>query len=232
MDYQKALDRYLIDQVSIYPPFFSPMWIKTSNFEPTIYADKIFYYEGVLFHPDQVLLALEESDKILKDSDAISRWKPWIRYEEEEDSSGDFIRKNEKNIGETKTTNPKKYATSSQQVQMIFGQIKNSLTFTTDHYIASLGLEPSKMSMISISRYDTGSELELHTDTYLNKSYISAVLYLNDDYEGGELYFPEQDIRIKPSAGSIVVFPSTDPFSHQSEAIISGEKYISSVFLI
>jgi hypothetical protein len=232
MDHQEALDKYLINQVSIYPPFFSPMWIRTSNFNPTIYADKIFYYENVVFHPDQVILSLEESDPSLTESDAISKWKPWISAEEKTTPLGEVVLINERVLGDTKTTSPKKYLSSSSEVQFVFGHIKNSLTFTTDHYIATLGLEPAKMSMITISKYNEGAELGPHTDYYMNSSYLSAVLYLNDNYEGGELYFPDQDVRIKPSAGSIVVFPSTDPFSHQSEKIISGEKYISSVFLI
>lgn len=228
MDYQEALDKYLVSQVSIYPPFFSPLWIKTSNFNPTIYSDKIFYYENVIFHPDKILEALEESDPSLKDSDAIGPWKPWVAKDEVTLPSGiksDYV------FGETKTTSPKKYLTSSPEVQFAFGQIKNSITFTTDHYISILGISPGKMSTLMISKYFTNSELGLHTDSYRDNAYISACLYLNDDYEGGELVFPEQDIVIKPSAGSVVVFPSTEPFFHQVNKVTSGEKYICSAFL-
>jgi hypothetical protein len=37
--------------------------------------------------------------------------------------------------------------------------------------------------------------------------HISNLLYLNDDYDGGELYFPEHDFKIKPEAGMLVSFP-------------------------
>ena len=35
---------------------------------------------------------------------------------------------------------------------------------------------------------------------------FAAVGYLNDDYEGGEIYFPEIAERIKPKAGMLVAF--------------------------
>lgn len=219
MNYQETLDKYLVSQVSIYPPFFSPLWIKTSNFNPKIYSDNIFYYENVVFHPDKVIEQLEESDLILKDSDAIGQWKPLVVKDESSVAS-------ETVLGETKTTSPKKYLTSSSEVQFVFGQIKNSLTFTTDHYVSSLGTSPGKMSSLIINKYFVGSETSPSIGSYRDDAHISALLYLNDDYEGGELVFPEQGVSIKPFAGSIVVFPSTEPFFYQNNKIISGEKYV------
>ena len=55
---------------------------------------------------------------------------------------------------------------------------------------------------------------------------IGSVVYLNDDYTGGELEFPNQNVKIKPEAGSIIVFPSSVPYLHQSNEILSGEKYM------
>lgn len=37
---------------------------------------------------------------------------------------------------------------------------------------------------------------------------ISALIYLNDNYEGGEIIFPEYDFYLKPSPGDLVIFPS------------------------
>jgi Rps23 Pro-64 3,4-dihydroxylase Tpa1-like proline 4-hydroxylase len=32
-------------------------------------------------------------------------------------------------------------------------------------------------------------------------------MYLNDEYEGGEINFPENNIMVKPKPGTIVFFP-------------------------
>jgi len=232
MDYQKALDKYLVDQVSIYPPFFSPLWIKTTNFEPKVYAEKIFYYENIIYHPDQVILALENSDPNTTDSDAIQQWNPWEHTSEVLLPSGEIESQTAYVLGEVKTTNAKKYLTSSSEGQFAFGQIKNALTFTTDHYTNTLELGPAKMSPIMICKYYVGSEQGQHVDTYKGESYLSAVLYLNDNYDGGELHFPNQGVTIKPSAGSVVVFPSGEPFSHEATKVIKEEKYIATAFLV
>ena len=53
----------------------------------------------------------------------------------------------------------------------------------------------------------------------------SAMLYLNDDFTGGELIFPQQKITIKPRAGLLVVFPSNHQFVHEVRPVISGRRY-------
>lgn len=56
---------------------------------------------------------------------------------------------------------------------------------------------------------------------------ISTVLFLNDDFEGGEFVFPKHKIRIKPEPGLLVAFPSTHHYLHGVEPVISGERVVS-----
>jgi hypothetical protein len=55
--------------------------------------------------------------------------------------------------------------------------------------------------------------------------WISAVLYLNDDYLGGEIEFPHFDVKIKPEAGTLVLFPSNYAYRHIAHEVTSGIKY-------
>jgi hypothetical protein len=50
-------------------------------------------------------------------------------------------------------------------------------------------------------------------------------MYLNDDYEGGELYFPHFDYTYVPQYGDIVLFPSSWLFAHAALVVKSGIKY-------
>jgi hypothetical protein len=59
---------------------------------------------------------------------------------------------------------------------------------------------------------------------------LSSVLYYNDDYEGGEIYFPEQDLLIKPEPGMLICFPAKDEFPHQVREIKSGYRWCSTNF--
>ena len=75
-------------------------------------------------------------------------------------------------------------------------------------------------------KYSPGGYYSTHTDHGpSNIRTISALIYLNDDYEGGELYFPRQDIKIKPKTGQVVFFPSNYLYPHASLPITSGTKY-------
>ena len=50
--------------------------------------------------------------------------------------------------------------------------------------------------------YDTNNKIELNVTRV-----ASVIICLNDDYEGGEFYFPVQDIKVKLKKGQILVFP-------------------------
>jgi len=77
-------------------------------------------------------------------------------------------------------------------------------------------------------RYRLGGLAASHKDQPVphDIGLVNACLYLNDDYEGGELVFdfmPEIP-EYKPRAGDIVVFPGH--FDHTAKSTTSGTKYL------
>lgn len=59
---------------------------------------------------------------------------------------------------------------------------------------------------------------------------IAGLFYLNDDYEGGELYFPNQGIEFKPKAGGAYFFPGDKNYIHGVKEITSGIRYVVPFF--
>ncbi len=59
---------------------------------------------------------------------------------------------------------------------------------------------------------------------------IAGLFYLNDDYEGGELYFPNQGIQFKPKPGGAYFFPGDMNFIHGVKTIESGTRYVIPFF--
>lgn len=114
-------------------------------------------------------------------------------------------------------------------VQFIYDTLNDVLASVGAHYSNTLNIPLGKQAPISISKYYSGSGMGPHTDAG-PIAHLSAVLYLNDNYEGGELAFPNHDIVVKPSAGSIIMFPSIEPYVHDPRNVISGEKYIAPSF--
>ena len=59
---------------------------------------------------------------------------------------------------------------------------------------------------------------------------LSSLFYLNDDYEGGELYFPLQGVKFKPKKGAAYFFPGDKNFIHGVTEIKSGLRYTCPFF--
>jgi len=67
----------------------------------------------------------------------------------------------------------------------------------------------------TIQRMQEGVELKAHTDQDTDPSIrYAAILYLNDDYIDGELFFPNNGLEFKPKPGSMLIFPGTAEYNH------------------
>jgi hypothetical protein len=68
------------------------------------------------------------------------------------------------------------------------------------------------------------------TDTYIVD--YGSIMYLNDDYEGGEICFPAYEICFRPKPGTLIFFPSSIYYLHGVHEITSGERYTSAHFWV
>jgi hypothetical protein len=80
------------------------------------------------------------------------------------------------------------------------------------------------------SWWSPGSNGPLHVDAQGPEPFIewSTIIYLNDpdDYEGGLIYFPNQDFEYKPRKYSAVFFPSAgSEYIHGITEITSGTRH-------
>lgn len=55
--------------------------------------------------------------------------------------------------------------------------------------------------------------------------HISAVLYLNDDFDEGETYFSRLGAHIIPAPGKLAIFPSAFVYAHSALRPQNGTKY-------
>ena len=78
-------------------------------------------------------------------------------------------------------------------------------------------------------RYDKDDYIDPHTDSsvILNNDLLSnytALIYLNDNYFGGDTYFSEKKIRVRPKKGTLFLFKHH--LVHEAQKIIFGTKFI------
>jgi Rps23 Pro-64 3,4-dihydroxylase Tpa1-like proline 4-hydroxylase len=88
------------------------------------------------------------------------------------------------------------------------------------------GLNFSECGDAEIVRYSVGGHFTPHTDAHKDNSHraFTVILYLNDNFTGGETCFPDQNYSFKPKAGNVLIFSSAA--LHASMPILSGEKNI------
>ena len=84
----------------------------------------------------------------------------------------------------------------------------------------------------SLLRYNPGQYYREHYDGPTESARaVSVLIYLNDDYLGGEIEFINFNEKLKPKAGTVILFPSNYAYRHIAHPVTSGTKYVITTFL-
>jgi hypothetical protein len=85
----------------------------------------------------------------------------------------------------------------------------------------------------TMQRMYDGTELKAHYDDKADPRHVwASVAYINDNYNGGEIYFTNKNIEIKPPKGSILVFPATEEYEHGVKHVQAGPiRYVLPAFI-
>ena len=113
-----------------------------------------------------------------------------------------------------------------EQDHPLDGPSFNLLQKHVSNYCNEFGLSVSIDDGYRILRYNVGQKYVTHYDTsFKQQRDLSVVLLLNDDYEGGELVFPELGITVNPKEHNLILFPSYFMYKHEVKPVISGTRY-------
>lgn len=189
-----------------------------NNVNYTVLDENIYVYHNMITKSFEEIISILDSLPST-DSTPVTKWNDW--GSSSNDDSNRYI------FGEQKRFDARKCIDNPDYTE-IYRVLSEPIIFASNHYAYKHNMDIGQMAPLSISRYFEGRFMGPHTDSHESdeRPTISVVMYLNDDYEGGELYFREQDISIKAKAGDIVIFPSKAPYFHESKPVISGSKYI------
>ena len=117
---------------------------------------------------------------------------------------------------------------SNSELIDLHEEIYQKLKFCIDDYARYWGINVVYYEAFNFVKYEgAGTHFNIHADH--GPAYnctVSAVIYINDDYEGGDLKFPRLDNLVyKPKVGDIAVFPSNYIYEHASLPMESATKY-------
>lgn len=127
----------------------------------------------------------------------------------------------------------------------ILDEIDPEISLVIEKLVSRLKIEvdaffnvDAKPTSPAIVRWMPGYKQEPHADKQLQNGEpndfpwydLAGLFYLNDDYEGGELYFKNQGIEFKPKPGAAYFFPGDIGYSHGVKEITSGIRYVIPFF--
>jgi hypothetical protein len=109
--------------------------------------------------------------------------------------------------------------------------INNIIGRCKDQISSFYGIEKEKIQEkephLSVVKWTEGTYLNLHVDDlgYVTDNHLPVLIYLNSDYEGGEIKFEAHNISIKPNVGDFIVFPGNLHYPHEVTKVLSGTRY-------
>jgi len=205
-----------------------------------ILHEKIYYYENVIPNFEHFMKTLEEAN---------IDWDEWSSSNDKTYIYGDSKQFDSYRINELEDQALKEI------FLYIFNTIKDAQYEVFKDYAESLGdyEKPRLFPAFNIKKYNTGASMGSHFDQLDgdNSLRYSLVMYLNDDFKGGEISFKmvdyknniiekpwieidydealelkQFDVGIKPKANSAIVFPSSSPYFHTAHLVKTGFKYM------
>jgi hypothetical protein len=212
--------------------------------------DKVYYYKNVVSDPKNLVKLIEETESE-KYSKFITPWEEWSACSGEMYVYGNHKRIKMLKLDEILQKCPEDILEDSKY---IFNEIFDGFKNVCLDYAEKVN-EESKLILMTdtaIKRYEAGTFMGSHFDQQEGDKRLkySLVMYLNDDYEGGQISFSIRDgvltstdyaasediddprnqeritFSIKPEAGSVIIFPSEPPYSHTAHLVKSGFKYM------
>jgi hypothetical protein len=75
----------------------------------------------------------------------------------------------------------------------------------------------------TVQRLPPGTELKSHVDQHTDPSIrYASILYINDDYNSGEIFFKNREIALKPNPKDLLFFPGNSEYEHGVKTVSDG----------
>jgi len=90
-----------------------------------------------------------------------------------------------------------------------------------------------------IVRWREGDEMSPHADNIEQDNItpnaspwrsFGGVIYLNSDFDGGEIYYPNLGITVHPKPGMVILHPADIKYTHGVSKVTKGMRYTISTF--
>lgn len=169
--------------------------------------DKIIYFEAALKNPKEFLNELKQL--------------PWIEWQRGDGSP----------IGEQTTTiinNHECHNEIADVINICFNEYSKELSLDVSLYKVLKERLDWKKWYFPMQGMSAHPDLVTWEPGVALTPDFTILIYLNDDYFGGKINFPDKNISIKPTEGSVIIFPGEE--LHEVTDLVEGHRYMTSTF--
>ena len=122
-----------------------------------------------------------------------------------------------------------------KKVNNVFYPIKYQSTLTK--HISGLlqykeGFDFNKEFSLGKHKDDYGYKKAYNINTKDQVLLYGCIYYINDDYQGGELVYPEKNVEIIPKTNMLVVHSASDEYEHAVKQVYNGTRYSIPLFYL
>lgn len=112
-----------------------------------------------------------------------------------------------------------------------------SINKKIDNLLTELGILFPGRSQLGFNQIIRVSDygMDAHSDDAKNSEFpifYGLVIYLNDDFYGGSLQYPNLGINHSPVPKSLVIHPATDEYMHLVTEVTDGVRYSMTSFVV
>ena len=100
----------------------------------------------------------------------------------------------------------------------------SAISFLVEKLKSTSKLFNSKIDWFEIVKWPIGSKQDLHFDATSNRTTFSSIVYLNQNFEGGETYYEDGTI-IKPILGRSLFFDG-NYYKHGVKKVKKNTRYV------
>lgn len=175
-------------------------------------------YHNVFSNPQEIINTLENT---LSPNEQFFRWSPSLVNERENTAAARLCFDFKYSDMSYQQGNEK-----SEIINNLYNKVRDGINRCLADYQRNWNFNLGYLEAFNFVKYGTGEYFKTHVDHGPYNCYTtSIVVYLNDDYDGGEIDWIRLGLKVKPPAGSICLFPSDYVYEHESHLITNGIKY-------
>ena len=168
----------------------------------------------------------KESARTIKGLVQNSMYKQWMPAEVLKENNEPGINYDARNCFNYFIDNKQLLCHPQDPIRRVAESLETGINAIMDDFRGRYSIVPLISHHTVLLRYEAGNKFHNHIDDHPKfPRVVSLSMFLNDEFDGGELEFKEFGLKIKPKAGEIVVFSSGFPYMHQVHPITKGIRY-------